>query len=152
MTKYYLIDTWNGEGYTESGIIGQADDLGKAIEMAQDEFKDRYLSQYGEMTVNNQLHGGADTRQIIYTDQGIGNQDSGAIHILQTDDSSRGILIEPMTNSATALTGDVFTTDFKNILEDIDNDEDREGFLNDMLTEGNSGAHTDHGYYILYKL
>ena len=152
MTKYYLIDTWSGDGYTESGIIGSVDDLGKAIEMATDEFKDRYLSQFGEFTVDNQLYvGQSDHRYICYREDNL-NQNSGAIHILPADDSTKGILIEPHVNDAVALTGGQFTEQFRMILNNIDNDEDREGFLNEMLDQGNSDAHTDNGYFILYKL
>lgn len=149
MTKYYIIDTWNGEGYTESGIIDSVDDLGKAIEVATNEFKDRYLSQFGEFTVNNQLY--TDHKYISYTEER-GNQDSGAIHILTTDDSTVGIIIEPHVNDTVALTGDQFTEQFKQILNNIDNDEDRENYLHEMLQVGNSDAHTDNGYFVLYRL
>ena len=150
MKKYYLIDTWNGEGYSESGIIGSVDDLGKAIDTAKDEFKDRYMSQFGEFTVNNQIHVGG-SRYISYTDMHH-NQDSGAIHILATDDASVGILIHPDINEAVALTGDEFTTQFKFILNNIEDDEQGEEFLQEMLQVGNSGVHTNEGYIILYKL
>ena len=149
MTKYYLIDTWNGDGYTESGIIGSVDDMGKAIEMAYEEFKDRYLGNPCEFTVENNLYTTQGKNRYISYEY---NGESGAIHILQTDDSTRGISIEPHVNDAVALTGEVFANHFNDILTNIDNDEDREGFLNEMLDQGNSDAHTDNGYFILYKL
>ena len=152
MTKYYLIDTWSGDGYTESGIIGSVDDLGKAIEMAHDEFGDRYLSQFGQFTVDNQLYGGMSDHRFISYSEETGQKDSGAIHILPTDDSTVGILLEPHVNDAVALTGDQFTEQFRQILNNIDNDEDRENYLQEMLQVGNSDAHTDNGYFILYRL
>lgn len=150
MKKYYLIDTFNGEGYTESGIIGSTEDHNKAIEMATDEFKDRYMTQLGEFTVNNQLHVEG-SRYISYTEMHH-NEDSGAIHVLATDDATVGILIHPDINEAVALTGDEFTTQFKFILNNIEDDEQGEEFLQEMLQVGNSGVHTNEGYIILYKL
>ena len=147
MKKYYIADTWNGEGYTNSGLINTTfEDKGKANDAAYDEFKDRYLSSLGKFTVDNKLY--KDDGYIGYSD---GN-DSGAIHVIETDDSTVGMLLQPCLNDVKALTGDEFTNLFKDILNNIDNDEDRENFLQEMLQVGNSDAHTDHGYFILYRL
>ena len=151
--RYLIIDTYNGQGYSDSGIIDDieltdmSEDEAKyiALEKAREEFGERYLPQATdeELRVTFELNA-------IHADQG---DNQGAIHFKKVEADDYGLLIRPDTNDVELLTQDRFVKHYVDMLDAMQGDRDeRLEFIDEILNVGNGGAHTDMGYEILYKL
>ena len=89
--RYLIIDTWNGEGYSESGIIGTAKTEGEAVQKIIKEFAERYVSMTEDFKCE-WIQGKA-----IGFDNG---QDQGCVHYLEAGIDDRYVVIDPMENHA----------------------------------------------------
>jgi len=91
MSKYILVDTWNGEGYSESNAtIIEAENYGKALEVAKERAEEA-CDDNGSVRVLNK-------NTATYT---IGD-DNGAYHILPYE-GQYGVCIFPDVNNFTTL-------------------------------------------------
>ena len=91
MSKYILVDTWNGEGYSESNAtIIEAENYGKALEVAKERAEEA-CDDNGSVRVLNK-------NTATYT---IGD-DNGAYHILPYE-GQYGVCIFPDVNNFTIL-------------------------------------------------
>ena len=145
--NYYIIDTWNGQGYSDSGLVSINDDLtGAKLEMHK-EFEERYLDN------------AYDTKYIVeegdnylsYSEK-FSTYDSGAITILEADNPA-GILIMPDTNDAMILKtkADVDSAIELAYINGMD-DEEKHEFMHEIEDSGRGAIHTDLGYQIIYNL
>lgn len=161
--RYLIIDTWNGEGYSDSGIIkditfdmSEGNARYKTIELARKYFADRYLTtcEHMETVVTCEPNAFCVThRQKSGTEEiGTFNEDQGAIHFVNATDAY-GLLIRPYINDVGLLSREQFIEQYEGILDSIEGDRDeRLQFIDEMFDVGNAGAHTDTGFEILYKL
>ena len=151
--SYFIVDTWNGDGYSESGIIETVDNLSKAREIALKEFALRYLNSPGLSTVDNNLY---DRGHISFTEVKE-KEDSGTIHILEKCANTYGVLINPHVNSVTAINKEQFDKIIDDLREDGEfmyNLKQDETSFNEWLMElGKNGNNDGYGmdYFILYK-
>ncbi len=91
MSKYILVDTWNGEGYSESNAtIIEAENYGKALEVAKERAEEACGGNDSVRVLNKNT--------ATYT---IGDDD-GAYHILPYE-GQYGICIFPDVNNFTTL-------------------------------------------------
>jgi len=91
MSQYILVDTWNGEGYSESNAtIIEADNIQKAVEVAVDRANEACQNN-GTVRVFN-----GNTAQYTIGD------DNGAYHILPYE-GQYGVCIFPDVNNFTTL-------------------------------------------------
>ena len=157
-TKIYLIDTFNGSGYSESGIIDTvektfySDAWVEATAKARREFSERYVSQ---IECNEEIiheiefgHPNSEYKWWSFTQ----NHDSGAIHAIDGT-SIAGLMICPDLNEIVPLET---KADVDAMIEDAYNncyDEDEKAdFMSEIADTGNAGIHSDQGYVILYDL
>jgi len=158
--SYFIVDTWNGHGYTKSGIINHKDNLKDAIDVAYKEFCDRYLCQPDDFRVDNKLqYGDVDgVRYIGYQCMYPGDEDAGAIHIIESKKDTYGIVLYTDINEVKPLTKE----DFDKIISDLNEDgEFNRGLEMEKITmtdwilelgsSGSNDAHTDKGFIILCK-
>jgi len=89
--RYLIIDTWNGEGYSESGIIGTAKTEGEAVQKIIKEFAERYVSMTEDFKCE-WIQGKA-----IGFDNG---EDQGCVQYLEAGIDDRYVVIDPMENHA----------------------------------------------------
>jgi hypothetical protein len=89
--KYLIIDTWNGEGYSESGIIGTAKTESEAVKKITQEFAERYVSMTEDFKCE-WIQGKA-----IGFDNG---EDQGCVQYLEAGIDDRYVVIDPMLNHA----------------------------------------------------
>lgn len=89
--RYLIIDTWNGEGYSESGIVGTAKTEGEAVQKIIKEFAERYVSMTEDFKCE-WIQGNA-----IGFDNG---EDQGCVQYLEAGIDDRYIVIDPMVNHA----------------------------------------------------
>ena len=89
--RYLIIDTWNGEGYSESGIIGTAKTESEAVKKITQEFAERYVSMTEDFKCE-WIQGKA-----IGFDNG---QDQGCVQYLEAGIDDRYVVIDPMVNHA----------------------------------------------------
>lgn len=153
-----LIDTWNSEGYSESGIIDLPKSWDEGVKKGLQEFNERYLSMleaYDDTTIEIATkdlveENGVNYRYWSFYD----GEDAGCIHLVEG--RFYGVLIHPDENDVVVLeTEEQFVDTFKRILTEIQHDyfgNDKEHFINQLNENGNAGAHTDMGYEILYNL
>ncbi len=156
--RYIIIDTWNGEGYSESGIIedvtytDMTEDNAKyrALESAREHFSKRYIpSNYNhEVKVTYQ-------QDALCVSDG---DDDGAIHFRRVQDEDYGVIITPHVNDVSILN----KSDWLECLDSLSKDgellhnleSDNITFaewVDDLYTEGNNDGHAQE-YVILYKL
>lgn len=156
--RYIIIDTWNGEGYSDSCIIEDTNftdtdyDTARhqAIELARKHFADRYIPSLGDPSIKVTYAGDA-----LIMDNGT---DQGAIHFMPVD-GNYGLLIQPDTNDVKLISESHFTALLDSMSKDKDllgnlkdDDETFMGWVNELYQEGHNCAHTSNGYLILYKL
>ena len=89
--RYLIIDTWNGEGYSESGIIGTAKTESDAVKKITQEFAERYVSMTEDFKCE-WIQGKA-----IGFDNG---EDQGCVQYLEAGIDDRYVVIDPMENHA----------------------------------------------------
>jgi len=160
--RYIIIDTWNGEGYSDSGIIedvtytDMTEDNARynALELARAQFARRYLPSLGSEEVKVTYHEGV-TTNAIHAEIG---KDHGAIHFMPVK-GNYGLLIQPDTNDVKLLTHEEFlgiTNDLSKdseLLSNLEADENTfTGWLDELYTEGHTDGYCNDGYLILYKL
>ena len=148
MENYYLLDTWNGQGYSDSGIIDIVDTIEEAQEKAWLEFKDRYMQ-----TINPSF--GEGHHVVIFDDEGMlyadeKSNDSGKITILKGN--FYGIYINPNLNECVGMNEDEYNEMMKFLTKNYEDKDEFESFKEELSMNGNAGVHTDEGYYIIYKL
>jgi hypothetical protein len=151
--RYIIVDTWNGQGYSDSGIVedttytDMTEDNARylALESAREHFAKRYLPS----TTDHEV-------KITYQQDALcvsDGDDDGAIHFVKVEANHYGLLIRPDVNEIVLLTQDGFIEHYEDILESIEGDRDELlQFIDEMFDEGNGGAHTGLGYEILCKL
>ncbi len=151
--RYIIVDTFNGQGYSDSGIVKditfnnvteqQAKYL--ALEVAREEFGERYLPVSDDQEI-----------KVTYQDDALcmdDSEDQGAVHFIKVPDDTYGILIEPSVNGVTVLDKSLFTEAYEGIIAGLEGDRDElEQFIEDIIEFGEGAAHTDLGYEILIKL
>ena len=89
--RYLIIDTWNGEGYSDSGIIGTAKTESEAVKKITQEFAERYVSMTEDFKCE-WIQGKA-----IGFDNG---EDQGCVQYLEAGIDDRYVVIDPMENHA----------------------------------------------------
>lgn len=150
---YLIIDTFNGQGYSDSGVIefmtltDMSEEQAKyaALQKARHEFADRYLSGADDEEVKVTYSSNA-----IHADYG---DDQGTIHFLKMKEDSYGLLIRPDINEAVLLNQEDFIAHYDSMLDAMQGDRDeRLQFIDELFELGNGGAHTNLGFEILYKL
>jgi hypothetical protein len=155
--RYIIVDTWNGQGYSDSGIIDDttytdmSEDNARhlALESAREHFADRYLptSYHHEVKIRFQ-------QDALCVEDG---EDNGAIHFIKATDSY-GVLIHPQVNEVKLLS----KREFIDTLDTLSSDGELQGnlkadnitwgeWIDDLYSEGHNDGHGIE-YFILYKL
>lgn len=151
MKRIILIDTWNGDGYSDSGIIDLPVSWSDGVKSGLTEFNHRYLSMisddvYGEATIEINTTNRMEYRTWSFYD----GRDSGCIHLIEED--MYGVLIHPDENEVIVVkTKEEFDEIYNRIIDELHYDNEKEGFANDIAMLGNASGHT-HQYEILYNL
>ncbi len=150
---YLIIDTFNGQGYSDSGVIeymtltDMSEEQAKyaALQKARHEFAERYLTHADDQEVKVTFEQNA-----IHADMG---DDQGSIHFIKMEEDSYGLLIRPDINEAVLLNQEDFISHYDSMLDAMQGDRDeRVQFIDELFELGNGQAHTDLGFEILYKL
>jgi len=141
--KYLIVDTWNGEGYSDSGIIDTATTEAEAIQKIIKEFAERYLANTTEAFKCKWIQGKA-----IGFDNG---EDQGCIKYLEVGIDDRYVVIDPMINEA-YVTSDSFNI-LKMMLTDMgSSEEDIETLEQDILQLGHGMVEHRDGELIIQKI
>ncbi len=151
--RYIIVDTFNGSGYSDSGIVrditfdNATEEQAKynALEVAREEFGERYLPVSDDQEI-----------KVTYQDDALcmdDGEDQGAIHFIKVPDDAFGILIKPDVNDVTVLNEPLFNNAYVDTIAGLEGDRDElEQFTEDIIEFGEGGAHTDLGYELLIKL
>ena len=140
--KYLIIDTWNGEGYSESGIIDIATTEAEAIQKIIKEFAERYVSMTEDFKCE-WMQGKA-----ISFDNGT---DQGCVQYLEVGIDDRYVVINPHENEA-KVTSDSFNL-IKMMLTDMGSTkEDIETLEQDILQIGHGIIEHNNGELIIQKI
>lgn len=140
--KYLIIDTWNGEGYSESGIIDIATTEAEAIQKIIKEFAERYVSMTEDFKCE-WMQGKA-----ISFDNGT---DQGCVQYLEVGIDDRYVVINPHENEA-KVTSDSFNL-IKMMLTDMGSTkEDIETLEQDILQTEHGIIEHDNGELIIQKI
>ena len=140
--KYLIIDTWNGEGYSESGIIDIATTEAEAIQKIIKEFAERYVSMTEDFKCE-WMQGKA-----ISFDNGT---DQGCVQYLEVGIDDRYVIINPHENEA-KVTSDSFNL-IKMMLTDMGSTkEDIETLEQDILQTEHGIIEHDNGELIIQKI
>ena len=89
--KYLIIDTWNGEGYSDSGIVDTATTQSEAIQKIIKEFGERYVSMTEDFKCE-WIQG-----KCVTFDNG---ENQGAVQYLEVGIDDRYLVIDPSMNDA----------------------------------------------------
>ena len=140
--KYLIIDTWNGEGYSESGIIDIATTEAEAIQKIIKEFAERYVSMTEDFKCE-WMQGKA-----ISFDNGT---DQGCVQYLEVGIDDRYVIINPHENEA-KVTSDSFNL-IKMMLTDMGSTkEDIETLEQDILQTEHGIIEHNNGELIIQKI
>lgn len=140
--KYLIIDTWNGEGYSESGIIDIATTEAEAIQKIIKEFAERYVSMTEDFKCE-WMQGKA-----ISFDNGT---DQGCVQYLEVGIDDRYVVINPHENEA-KVTSDSFNL-IKMMLTDMGSTkEDIETLEQDILQTEHGIIEHNNGELIIQKI
>lgn len=153
MEKFYVIDTWNGQGYSDSDLLQTFDNKDDATKFAFEKAVEMYIATSGEsLQVDNQLRND-DNSYISVTEMDTDREDSGCIHVLKGDTEIGAILIRPDTCSADLLDMRTFRKWIEVIkADDIDKDT-LEQFDDEMYHGLGGDIHTNsHGFCKFIKL
>jgi hypothetical protein len=140
--KYLIIDTWNGEGYSESGIIDIAMTEAEAVNKIVQEFAERYLSLTEDFKCEWMLG------KSISFDNG---EDQGCVQYLEVGIDDRYVIINPMENEA-KVTSDNFNS-IKIMLTDMGSTEESiEALEQEILQIGHGMVEHNDGELIIQKI
>ena len=140
--RHLIIDTWNGEGYSESGIVYTTNDAYEALERMVKEFAERYVFMTSDFKCK--WIGGT---AISYDD----GRNQGCVHILEAGIDDRYVVIQPNLNDA-YVTSDSFNM-LKMMLTDRGATEsDIEALTEDILQEGSGMIQVEDGEFIIQKI
>ena len=140
--KYLIVDTWNGEGYSDSGIIDTATTEAEAIQKIIKEFAERYVSMTEDFKCE-WIQGKA---------IGFDNEtDQGCVQYLEVGIDDRYVIINPHENEA-KVTSDSFNL-IKMMLTDMgSSEEDIETLEQDILQIGHGMVEHSDGELIIQKI
>jgi len=140
--KYLIIDTWNGEGYSESGIVGIATTEAEALKKIVQEFTERYVSMTEDFKCEWMLG------KAIGFDNG---EDQGCVQYLEVGIDDRYVIINPMENEA-KVTSDSFNL-IKMMLTDMGSTEESiEALEQEILQIGHGMVEHSDGELIIQKI
>jgi len=140
--KYLIIDTWNGEGYSESGIIDTATTEAEAVNKIVQEFAERYVSLTEDFKCEWMLG------KSISFDNG---EDQGCVQYLEVGIDDRCVIINPMENEA-KVTSDSFNL-IKMMLTDMGSTEESiEALEQEILQIGHGMVEHSDGELIIQKI
>lgn len=140
--KYLIVDTWNGEGYSDSGIIDTATTEAEAIQKIIKEFAERYVSMTEDFKCE-WIRGKA----ITFDNE----QDQGCVRYLEVGIDDRYVIINPMENLA-KVTSDSFNL-IKMMLTDMGStEEDIDELEQDILQIGHGMVEHSDGELIIQKI
>lgn len=140
--KYLIIDTWNGEGYSESGIVDTATTEEEAVKKIVQEFAERYVSMTEDFKCE-WIHGKA-----IGFDNG---EDQACVQYLEVGIDDRYVIINPMENEA-KVTSDSFNL-IKMMLTDMGSSEENiEVLEQEILQIGHGMVEHNDGELIIQKI
>ena len=140
--KYLIVDTWNGEGYSDSGIIDTATTEAEAIQKISKEFGERYVSMTEDFKCE-WIQGKA---------IGFDNEtDQGCVQYLEVGIDDRYVIINPHENEA-KVTSDSFNL-IKMMLTDMgSSEEDIETLEQEILQIGHGMVEHSDGELIIQKI
>ena len=140
--KYLIVDTWNGEGYSDSGIIDTATTEAEAIQKIIKEFAERYVSMTEDFKCE-WIQGKA---------IGFDNEtDQGCVQYLEVGIDDRYVIINPHENEA-KVTSDSFNL-IKMMLTDMgSSEEDIETLEQEILQIGHGMVEHSDGELIIQKI
>jgi hypothetical protein len=140
--KYIIVDTWNGESYSDSGIIGRAKDKDEATEIVANEFKNRYFFSKKKFECES-----FNNVSLSYDD----GEDQGCIRAIEIGIDDRFVIINPMVNDVKVVT-DSFNL-IRMMLMDLGSTEEGIYELEQRILEiGNGMINHNDGELIIYKL
>ena len=140
--KYLMVDTWNGEGYSESGIVNTATTEEGAVKIIVQEFAERYVSMTEDFKCE-WMHGKA-----IGFDNG---QDQGCVQYLEVGIDDRYVVINPHENDA-YVTSDSFNM-VKMVLTEMGSTEESiEMLRQEILQLGHGMIEHNDGELIIQKI
>ena len=140
--KYLIIDTWNGEGYSDSGIVDIATTEAEAVNKIVREFAERYLSMTEDFKCEWMLG------KAIGFDNG---EDQGCVQYLEVGIDDRYVIINPMENLA-KVTSDSFNL-IKMMLTDMGStEEDIDELEQEILQIGHGMVEHSDGELIIQKI
>ena len=140
--KYLIIDTWNGEGYSNSGIIDTAKTEAEAVQKIIKEFGERYVSMTEDFKCE-WIQG-----KCVTFDNG---QDQGAVQYLEAGIDDRYVVIDPMLNDA-YVTSDSFNM-LKLMLTGMGSTEGAiESLKQEILQVGHGMVEHNDGELIIQKI
>lgn len=140
--KYLIVDTWNGEGYSQSGVITRAKDKEQAIKIIMNEFKDRYLNYSTKFEVEwlNEL-------TLCFN----GESYQGAVHGIELEIDDTFLIIEPSINSVEK-TKVSYNVVKMRLTESGCTEESIDELTEELLQVGHGMIDTNDGEYIIYKI
>ena len=153
MEKFYVIDTWNGQGYSDSDLLATFGDKMSATKYAFEQAVKMYISKSGtELEVHNHLNDDEDSF-ISVTEKDTNKEDSGVIHVLKGDSETHGVLIRPDTCSADLLTYTDQVAWIDDIIKDAESKESEKEFRDSMMYGTIGDCHTNSfGFCKIIKL
>ena len=135
--RYLIIDTWNGEGYSESGIVYTTNDAFEALEKMVSEFAERYVFMTSDFQCK-WIGGNA----ISYDD----GTNQGCVRYLEVGMDDRYVVIQPQLNDA-YVTSDSFNM-LKMMLTEFEAKEsDIDVLAEDILQEGSGMIETENDVF-----
>lgn len=140
--KYLIIDTWNGEGYSDSGIVGTAKTESEAVKKITQEFAERYVSMTEDFKCE-WIQGKA-----IGFDNG---EDQGCVQYLEVGMDDRYVVIQPHLNDA-YVTSDSFNMLKMMLTERGAEESDINALTEDILQEGSGMIEVEDGEFIIQKI
>lgn len=152
MEKFYVIDTWNGQGYSDSDLLQTFDNKDDATKFAFDKAVEMYIATSGKsLEVDNQLRNDENS-YISVTEMDTDREDSGCIHVLKGDTETKAILIRPETCSADLLDWRTFRK-WIEVIQADEHSDTLEKFDDEMYHGLGGEIHTNsHGFCKFIKL
>lgn len=140
--RYLIIDTWNGEGYSESGIVYTTNDAFEALEKMVSEFAERYVFMTSDFQCR-WIGGNA----ISYDD----GKNQGCVRYLEVGMDDRYVVIQPQLNDA-YVTSDSFNMLKMMLTERGAEESDINALTEDVLQEGSGMISVEDGEFIIQKI
>lgn len=140
--KYLIIDTWNGEGYSDSGVVYTTNDANEALERMVSEFAKRYVFMTADFKCK--WIGGTG---ISYDD----GRNQGCVQYLDVGMDDRYVVIQPLLNDA-YVTSDSFNLLNMMLTERGATESDINALAEDILQEGSGMIEVEDGEFIIQKI